>query len=91
MKEVISEELQRIGYDRDILYGASEFQQSPQLIVGKRDIEVQDRYDFYKVVAGYRLRDLKFNRDNLVFIIEDLYKEFFKNMEITHVFGSFFI
>lgn len=78
MKEVISEELQRIGYDRDILYGASEFQQSPKLIIGKRDIEVQDRYDFYKIVAGYRLSDLKFNRDNLVFIIEDLYKEFFK-------------
>ncbi|MDD2497278.1 MAG: FRG domain-containing protein [Desulfitobacteriaceae bacterium] len=78
IKEVILGELLRIGYDRDILYGTSEFQQSLKSIVVEKDIEVQDRFDFYKIVAGYRLNDLKFNRDDLVFIIEDLYKTFLK-------------
>jgi hypothetical protein len=78
MKRNILEKLQRIGYDRDILYDTSEFQQRTKLLVERRNIEVNDRFDFYKIVAKYRLSEFKFNRDNLVTIIENQYEEFFK-------------
>lgn len=78
IKKTIFDELKRIGYDRDILYGAFDFQPNPELIIKKENIEIQDRYDFYKIVAEYRLDDLKFNRDNLVGIIENIYKEYFR-------------
>ncbi len=41
------------------------------------EFNVYNNFDFYKVVATYKLDSLIFDRDNLTFLIEEIYESLF--------------
>lgn len=70
-------ELRRIGYDKDILYGAVDFESSEIFKCEKTSFELTKINGCNKIIAEYRFNQLKFNRDQLLNIIEDLYEDLF--------------
>lgn len=77
LKNQIMEELRRIGYDKDILYGTSDFEASETLKYKNIDFELTQTPKFNKIIAKYRLNELRFNKDQLLDIIEDIYENLF--------------
>lgn len=76
-KNQMMKELGRIGYDRDILYGASDFETSEALKYEKVDFKLTQAIGFNKIIAKFRIDQLRFNRDQLLDIVKEVYEDLF--------------
>lgn len=65
------------GYDRDILYGSSDFESYDELKFQEVDFKLTTTTEFIKIIAKYRIDCIKFDRDQLLIIITNLYKTLF--------------
>lgn len=76
-KREIAYNLEKIGYTREILYGTFENESYIDLELENEEFNVYNNFDFYKVVATYKLDSLIFDRDNLIFLMEEIYESLF--------------
>ncbi|MCF8019101.1 MAG: FRG domain-containing protein [Vallitaleaceae bacterium] len=76
-KNHMQKELKRIGYDKDILYGSSDFESHDELKFQEEEFKLTRTAEFNKIIAKYRIDRLKFDRDQLLNIITNLYKTLF--------------
>lgn len=74
-KNQMMKELRRIGYDKDILYGTSDFETSEALKYENMEFKLTQTAGFNKIIAKYRLNQLRFSRDQLLNIIEGVYED----------------
>lgn len=78
LKRDITNELERLGYSRDILYETFEYDTYNDIELTEDEFNVCNNNEFYKVVAVYKLNDLIFDRDDLIFKIKEIYKKLFR-------------